>query len=55
MNSARETHFKVINAFFYTNQSVNGARDQEENANAYTYAWTKTLCKRTLSQYFAKT
>ena len=44
-------NFKVINTFFRTSWSVNGARDKEENTNT----WTKTLYKRTLSQYFAKT
>ena len=39
-------NFKVTNTFFRTSWSANNARDQEENTNA----WTKTLCKRTLSQ-----
>ena len=38
--------FKVTNKFFRTSWSANNARYQEENVNA----WTKTPCKRTLSQ-----
>ena len=44
MNSALGPSFKVTNIFFYASWSVNSARDQEENANA----WTKMLCKHTL-------